>query len=131
LGLAIVVIAVLLWPVSHVADRESGTLLLFAGGVTVAAGLWGRWRADVVMTRLTRAGTLSRTSSNNPAVLAIDAWFAERGFAIVLTKEGAEYWAHLVSASSREIAGPRYGRGATPEEAAESARHRYETEEGR
>lgn len=129
-GLGVLVIAVVIWPVSHLAGREAGIILLVAGSFTFVAALWGRWRADVLITRLSRNGALSRTSLQSPEVLATDAWFAERGFGIVLTKEGAGYWTHLVSKSNLQIAGPRYGRGSTPEQASENARHRYEVEEG-
>jgi hypothetical protein len=61
---------------------------------------------------------------------AVDNWFAERGFGIVITRDNREYWAHLFPKTSLLIAAPKYGRGATPELAAERARHRYEVEEG-
>jgi hypothetical protein len=57
-------------------------------------------------------------------------WFAQRGFGILLTVEDGEHWAHLFPKSSLMLAAPKYGRGATPELAAESARRRYELEEG-
>ncbi len=61
---------------------------------------------------------------------AVDDWFAERGFGLLLTIEDGEHWAHLFPKTSPMISVPKYGRGATPEQAAEDARHRYEAEEG-
>lgn len=58
-------------------------------------------------------------------------WFAERGFRVFVTSEGDTYWAHLVAPSDVVATAPRYGRGTTPVDAAESARRRYlEEEEG-
>jgi hypothetical protein len=60
---------------------------------------------------------------------AVDEWFANRGFGLYLSQEDGEYWAHLFSKQSLQVGAPRYGRGQTPEDAAESARHRYGVEE--
>jgi hypothetical protein len=60
----------------------------------------------------------------------VDAWFAHRGFGIILTEEDGEYWAHLFSKQSLQMTAPRYGSGRLPEEAVESARERYKVEEG-
>jgi hypothetical protein len=59
----------------------------------------------------------------------VDAWFAERGFGLILTQEEGKYWAHLFPKQSLQVNAPRYGRGPTPEAAAESARERYQIEE--
>ena len=59
----------------------------------------------------------------------VDSWFAERGFGILITQEDGEYWAHLFPKNSLMIAAPKYGRGTTPELAAERARQRYEVEQ--
>jgi hypothetical protein len=59
----------------------------------------------------------------------VDAWFAARGFGLVLTEGGDEYWAHLFPKSSLQIYARRYGRGPSPEAAADSARERYRVEE--
>jgi len=71
------------------------------------------------------------TSANQrrQILMEVDAWFAERGFGMVLSKDKDGYWADLFSKQSLEVTIPRYGRGTTPEEAAESARTRYRTEE--
>jgi hypothetical protein len=59
----------------------------------------------------------------------IDRWFGERGFGLVLVREDGEYWAHLFPKKSLQISAPRYGRGPTPEAAAQSARDRFREEE--
>jgi hypothetical protein len=59
----------------------------------------------------------------------VDKWFAERGFGLILTLDGDEYWAHLFPKQSLQINAPHYGRGPSPEAAAESARDRYKVEE--
>lgn len=60
---------------------------------------------------------------------AVDGWFADRGFGLYVSQEDGEYWAHLFSKQSLQVGAPHYGRGPTPEDAAESARRRYEGEE--
>jgi len=62
------------------------------------------------------------------ALNAIEEWFASRGFGVVTHREGEVVWADLVRGEGRVVA-PRYGRGTTSIEAAESARHRYEIEQ--
>jgi hypothetical protein len=57
-------------------------------------------------------------------------WFGERGFGILVTVEDGEYLAHLFRKSSLMIGAPKNGPGTTSELAAESARQRYELEEG-
>lgn len=64
------------------------------------------------------------------ALREVDAWFAERGFGLILTQEDNDYWAHLFPKQSLQVSAPRYGRGSSPEAAAESARERYREEEG-
>ena len=59
----------------------------------------------------------------------IDRWFGDRGFGIILSRDDEGYWAHLFPKRSLEVTVPRYGRGTTPEEAAESAQYRYVVEE--
>ena len=59
----------------------------------------------------------------------VNSWFGERGFGILLTQQDGEYWAHVFPKSSLMIAAPTFGRGPTPELAAERARQRYEVEE--
>ncbi len=59
----------------------------------------------------------------------VDNWFGERGFGLILTKEDNDYWAHLFPKTSLEVTVPRYGRGSSPEAAAERARERFKEEE--
>ncbi len=59
----------------------------------------------------------------------VDEWFGERGFGLILTIEDNEYWAHLFSKDSLQIGVPHYGRGPSPEVAAERARSRYRVEQ--
>jgi hypothetical protein len=59
----------------------------------------------------------------------VDHWFRDRGFGLVVTEEGGEFWAHLFPLSSLQVAAPKYGRGATPQAAAQSARERYKVEQ--
>ena len=75
------------------------------------------------MTELTRRIAILRD---------VDAWFAERGFGLILTQEGETYWAHLFPKESLIVSVPKYGRGESPEGAALRARDRYAVEqEGR
>jgi len=59
----------------------------------------------------------------------VDAWFGGHGFGLVVVDEDGEWWALLFSKQSLQIGAPRYGRGGTPEEAAESARSRFKEEQ--
>ncbi len=59
----------------------------------------------------------------------VDRWFGERGFGLVLTEDDGEYWAHLFPKDSLIVSVPSYGRGQSPEEAAERARGRYKVEQ--
>jgi len=63
------------------------------------------------------------------ALKEVDDWFRGRGFGLVLSEKDGEYWAHLFSPASLQIFAPNYGRGASPEAAAESARDRYKIEQ--
>jgi hypothetical protein len=63
------------------------------------------------------------------ALKDVDQWFRNRGFGIILTEEDGEFWGHLFSLSSLQITVPKYGRGRTPEGAAQSARDRYKIEQ--
>jgi len=60
----------------------------------------------------------------------VDGWFGERGFGLILTEEDGEYWAPLFPKTSLIVSVPKYGRGRSQEEAAESARGRYKVEQG-
>jgi hypothetical protein len=60
----------------------------------------------------------------------VDRWFGKRGFGLILTEEDGEYWAHLFPKQSLQVSIPRYGRGASPDAAAEDARERYQEEQG-
>jgi hypothetical protein len=57
-------------------------------------------------------------------------WLRQHGFGVVTEcdQEGA-YWAHLTRLSDGATVAPRYGRGATPDDAMASARRRYEVEQ--
>jgi hypothetical protein len=46
-----------------------------------------------------------------------------------ISKEDGDDWAHLFGKQGLQARRPAYGRGPTPEDAAESARHRYEVDE--
>lgn len=59
----------------------------------------------------------------------VDDWFGQRGFGLIISEEDGEFWAHLFGKQSLQVTVPRYGRGLTPEEAAESARQRYRVEQ--
>ena len=59
----------------------------------------------------------------------IDAWFAQRGFGLIMTEEDGEFWSHLFPKQSLQVTVPKYGTGRTPEDAAERARERYRTEQ--
>ncbi len=72
---------------------------------------------------------MSEATDRIARLRVVDDWFAERG-GILVTVEDGEYWAHLFPKSSLMIGAPKFGRGTTAELAAESARQRYELEEG-
>jgi hypothetical protein len=56
-------------------------------------------------------------------------WFEQRGFAMVITQDSEAYWAHLLPAGAVVVTVPKYGRGASPAEAAARAQQRYKDEE--
>jgi hypothetical protein len=60
----------------------------------------------------------------------VDEWFAERGFGFVISHAEGRYWADLFSKRGFQVTAPKYGGGKTPEDAAESARQRYDEEQG-
>ena len=59
----------------------------------------------------------------------VDHWFRERGFGLVLSEEDGEFWAPLFGLDSLQIGAPKYGRGRSPDAAAQSARDRYKVEQ--
>ena len=62
------------------------------------------------------------------------AWFADRGFRLLVVREMTEaqpdYSADLLSGDGDQRLLRRYGSGASPGEAADNARKRYEVEQG-
>jgi hypothetical protein len=74
-------------------------------------------------------GPLTELNRRIAILREVDAWFADRGFGLFLTQDGGEYRAHLFSKQSLQVGAPLYGRGSSPEAAAESARDRYREEE--
>lgn len=57
-------------------------------------------------------------------------WFADLGYTLTVTSDAdAVYWAALGSANNPDFSIQQYGRGSSAEEAAESARRRWQTEE--
>jgi hypothetical protein len=60
--------------------------------------------------------------------LPVEEWFSRRGYSIAISGEKGVFWAGLVNATGRLVT-PRYGRGADPSAAAESARQRFIVEE--
>ncbi|MGH2465820.1 MAG: hypothetical protein ACRDGI_10200, partial [Candidatus Limnocylindrales bacterium] len=60
-----------------------------------------------------------------------ETWFAQRGFGLqVLPDAEGVIWASLTRLETGEVFWPRYGQGASIESAAQSARERYELEQG-
>jgi hypothetical protein len=59
----------------------------------------------------------------------VSAWFRDRGFDLSVAAEDAVWWAKLTPVSNPAGAMTRYGRGNTPEAAAERAQERYEQEQ--
>ena len=51
-------------------------------------------------------------------------WFGDLGYEVLVSEEDGVYWAALKSIASGVMV-PRYGRGATPADAADRARQRY------
>ena len=72
---------------------------------------------------------MTESTERIAALKEVDSWFRGHGYGLVLTEEADGFWAHLFPLASLQIAAPKYGHGATPEEAAVSARHRYKVEE--
>lgn len=63
-------------------------------------------------------------------VEAIREWFRDKGFGVQVEQdEYAVHWVNLTSLPSGRVVAPRYGRGDTAHEAAESAKKRYEIEQ--
>lgn len=62
------------------------------------------------------------------AITEASTWFRERGFELVVTQEGAEWWASLKPRRKSKSDFSHYGRGDTPESAALRARERAEQE---
>jgi hypothetical protein len=60
---------------------------------------------------------------------SVAAWFDARGFGLVLSQEGAVWWARLTPKANPESVIDRYGNGDTPVAAAKRARERYEHEQ--
>ena len=58
--------------------------------------------------------------------ISVAAWFNARGFGLVLSQEGAVWWARLTPKANPESVIDRYGKGDTPVAAAQRARERYE-----
>jgi hypothetical protein len=64
----------------------------------------------------------------------IRTWFADRGFGVHFTRDEdgageAFVWADLTRLPSERVVAPMYGRGQTEEDAARSARERFEVEQ--
>ena len=57
------------------------------------------------------------------------AWFDARGFGLVLSQEGAVWWARLTPNANPESVIDRYGNGDTPVAAAQRALEQYEHEQ--
>jgi len=59
-----------------------------------------------------------------------EVWFRDLGYAIAVSREDdGLFWATLTALANPSFAIERYGRGATHEEAAESARRRWQVEQ--
>jgi predicted NUDIX family NTP pyrophosphohydrolase len=66
---------------------------------------------------------------SNARILEVSAWFQREGWGpVVLSESEGYYWASLTQRDG-SVAVPQYGRGLTADEAAESARRRYQHEE--
>jgi predicted RNase H-like HicB family nuclease len=60
----------------------------------------------------------------------VEEWFRERGFGVVIEPaDDGSYWASLTRLPSGRIVAPDYGHGESPEDAANSAKGRYEVEQ--
>jgi hypothetical protein len=58
---------------------------------------------------------------------AVSDWFRTRGFGLTLEPaEDGSYWASLTRLTDGQAVAPDYGSGSTPEEAAVSAKARFE-----
>lgn len=70
-------------------------------------------------------------SDEDADVSAIEAWFVDRDFGLLLNDDEEEplVWAHLTRLPGGEIIAPRYGRGSSRAEAARRAKQRFEEEQ--
>ncbi len=61
----------------------------------------------------------------------IDAWFAERGFALAVDRSETDdvVWVDLLKLPSRRVVAPRYVHGMTALEAAQRAKARFSEEQ--
>jgi hypothetical protein len=60
----------------------------------------------------------------------VDAWFRDRGYGVVVEEDDAgTFWANLTRLSNGRVVAPLYGRGDTADDAALSAKRRYEIEQ--
>jgi hypothetical protein len=64
-----------------------------------------------------------------PLPISVAAWFDARGSGLVLSQEGAVWWARLTLKANPESVIDRYGKGDTAVAAAQRARERYEHEQ--
>lgn len=81
-----------------------------------------------------RRASSSRSETYSPgvadeAIREVSTWFRSRGFELVVSEEGAEWWATLTPIMNPSAAIVHYGRGDAPEAAALRARERFEQEQ--
>jgi hypothetical protein len=59
----------------------------------------------------------------------VDAWFRDRGYGVVVEEDNGTFWANLTRLPDGLTVAPLYGRGDTADDAALSAKRRYEIEQ--
>jgi hypothetical protein len=106
-----------------------------AGYTTLIGRQYGRfWRLDPNSGVVVRRPTGMTSDAMLPRRLFVDhdddregqsveEWFLSRGFAVKISEEDGEFWLALVRGA--DVVAPRYGRGSTPDEAADRAKQRY------
>jgi hypothetical protein len=71
---------------------------------------------------------MTKTPTDDLIPMSIAEWFAERGYSLAISRSDRLVWTDLLA--DGRVFWPRYGRGHSAAEAAESARRRHIDEEG-
>ena len=86
-------------------------------------------RPDGFAFLLAATGEVAGTLPVDPEFVAIQRWFAQLGFGLLVRPAEGRFWADLSRVESAAVVAPRYGQGESPLDAASSAQRRYRQEE--